>query len=581
MLGRRFYSAATRSLRKPPQLLKPIFHRGESGSLAKGTPESPPPPPSQPRPPPVSLNPHELPLLEDIWDWKSSFGIMGKRKHAEDESPEQNQQKKRQAKIKRWRKLNPDECGPEDVQWQDIVDLLGKETIDSEIVAGTEFDSPFEDGEEAEVQVLSLCASGKGLALSPESKGKKWALLIPFAFPGETVRVRVFRTNRMHSTCDLLEVLTPNLEYRDESVVKCKYFRTCGGCQYQMLPYERQLRIKRDVVVKAYATFSKLDASEVPEVGPTVASPLQYNYRTKITPHFHLTTKEDDRKVVNIGFNNVAGPGIIDIEECPIATTSINQELGPSRQKVHDNISTYRIGATLLLRESLKTDISLPLSSALSEAEVEDARNTKIAVTHNQASVRERVGDTFFEFNGGSFFQNNNSILETLTGYIKDAIFPPGMVDTPTHLIDTYCGAGLFGITLAEHFEKITGVELSADSIMYAKRNARVNKIPSTKISFKAGDAADIFATVKDFPSERTAVIIDPRGKQVVKFLPQTVAYVSCNVHSQARDIGKLLNKTKRMEKRYVLESVRGFDLFPQTSHVESVAILRLVDAKS
>ncbi len=227
----------------------------------------------------------------------------------------------------------------------------------------------------------------------------------------------------------------------------------------------------------------------------------------------------------------------------------------------------------------------------MSEADIEDARNTKIAVTHNQASVRERVGDTFFEFNGGSFFQNNNSILETLTNYIKDAIFPPGIVEKPTHLIDTYCGAGLFGITLAEHFEKISGVELSADSIMYAKRNARVNKIPSTKISFQAGDATDIFAKVKDFPSERTAIIIDPPRKgcdddfleQVVTFLPQTVAYVSCNVHSQARDIGKLLSKTKLpgMEKRYVLESLRGFDLFPQTSHVESVAILRLVDAKS
>ncbi len=84
---------------------------------------------------------------------------MGKRKH-EDEPTSQRQQKKKQAKIKRLRKLNPDECGPEDVQWQDIVDLLGKETIDSEIAAGTEFDSPFEDSEEAEVQVLSLCASG-------------------------------------------------------------------------------------------------------------------------------------------------------------------------------------------------------------------------------------------------------------------------------------------------------------------------------------------------------------------------------------------------------------------------------------
>jgi len=101
-----------------------------------------------------------------------------------------------------------------------------------------------------------------------------------------------------------------------------------------------------------------------------------------------------------------------------------------------------------------------------------------------------------------------------------------------------------------------------------------------------SGDASDIFATVRDFPAESTVVVIDPPRKgcddvfirQLVKFRPGVVVYVSCNVHTQARDVGDIV---RRMEedgegRRYRLERVRGFDLFPQTAHVESVALLRL-----
>ena len=106
---------------------------------------------------------------------------------------------------------------------------------------------------------------------------------------------------------------------------------------------------------------------------------------------------------------------------------------------------------------------------------------------------------------------------------------------------------------------------------------------------FLAGDAAHIFATVADFPRAETALIIDPPRKgsdarfidQLVRFGCATVAYVSCNVHTQARDVGMILRRSAQamQGRRYVLESLRGFDLFPQTAHVESVAILRLVDA--
>ncbi|KAK0503561.1 S-adenosyl-L-methionine-dependent methyltransferase [Armillaria luteobubalina] len=450
-------------------------------------------------------------------------------------------------------------CSPEDVQWQDIVALLGKDVVDQAIESETEFSSPFEKFEELEVKVVHMC-----------SNGRPWVLVIPFCFPGETVRVKVHRHERLHSLCDLLEVVEPNLEIRDESLVKCKYFRTCGGCQSQMVSYENQLKFKRNVVLNAYKRYSKLPDSEVPEILPTIGSPLQYGYRTKITPHFQLKSNGTPGDPFCIGFNDASRTACGRHRATPV----LNETLPIARKKIHDTLSTFKKGSTLLLRESLNTNVPLPLSSSLTPDELADAMNTKICITNNNASVRERVDNTFFEFNGGSFFQNNNSILPTFTQYIREAIFPPDIVSKPTHLIDTYCGAGLFALTLAPYFDVVSGIELSADSIMYAKRNARLNNIPSTKCSFRKGDAANIFDVVKEFPPEHTAVVIDPPRKgtdmnfinQLVGFLPQTVVY--------ARDIGLLLRAVEldSRGKKYVLESLRGFDLFPQTSHVESVA---------
>lgn len=214
-----------------------------------------------------------------------------------------------------------------------------------------------------------------------------------------------------------------------------------------------------------------------------------------------------------------------------------------------------------------------------------------VCITDHKGIVRERVGDKLFEYGASTFFQNNNVILVPLTSYVRDAIFPAGAPSgsplAPTHLVDAYCGSGLFAITLAPHFTKIAGIELSAESITSAKVNAKLNGL-SGVCEFMDGDAADIFAKVGDFPKEHTALIIDPPRKgsderfidQLVEFGCNTVVYVSCNVHTQARDVGMILRKSeekmKTEGKKYVIESLRGFDLFPQTAHVESVAVLRL-----
>ncbi|KAJ3715043.1 S-adenosyl-L-methionine-dependent methyltransferase [Lentinula raphanica] len=528
----------------------------------------------------------------------------GKRPRAPSPLSKEEKQAKRakniaRANAKRLKKQRghvPEACTTEDVRWKDIVSLLGQDVVDKAVEDGNEFDSPFEFKSEVELVVKASTSNGEGLAQSTEENSIPWVVVVPFCLPGERVKCRVFKNDRMHSLADFIEVIQPNLELRNDERVKCRYFSKCGGCQYQMLSYESQLAFKREVVVKAYKNYSELPDSSIPEIQPTIGSPLQYGYRTKITPHFQAPPPKTDKAALQaqveagdkpdwlqIGFNIQSQNKVMDIEECPIATPVLNQALPEIYQNVVKTIHTYKRGATLLLRESLDTSVDPDPNDT--------SKDKQICITNNHASIRERVGGFLFEYIASSFFQNNNAILPALTSYVRDAIsslYPdPNDPTRPTHLIDTYCGSGLFAITLSPDYSTVAGIEISADSIMYAKHNAKLNNIAAEKMSFRKGDAAEIFKSVSDFPPDKTVMVIDPprKGcddpfiKQLLEFRPKVVAYVSCNVHTQARDVGKILNATQDESEggRYVLESLRGFDLFPQTAHVESVAILRRV----
>ncbi|KAG5352662.1 hypothetical protein J132_07753 [Termitomyces sp. J132] len=515
-------------------------------------------------------------------------------------------QKRESKRAKKRKEKNglPEPCSAEDVLWRDVIAALGQDVVDQALEDGTESDSPFEYHQELELEVSSVCSNGEAIARSPD-ESRPWAIIVPFALPGEKIKARIYRNARLHSFADLLEVITPNTTLRDNSRIRCQYFGTCGGCQYQMLSYETQLDWKRDVVVKAYKNFSGLSESSVPLIQATIGSPLQYEYRTKLTPHFEAPPKsarnnsassETKPEWLKIGFNRVGTSKTMDIEDCPIATSVINEAYHSARENIAKNIYTYKKGVSLLYRDSLPVPSKSKTGKTLnSVAALSTSLEKHVCVTNHKETAREKVGDFIFEYIAGSFFQNNNSVLVPLTDYVRDAIFPTitsGSVTNdpdaqpPTHLVDAYCGAGLFAITLSPHFQTVVGIELSEDSIKAAKNNAELNKIPKQKIFFRAGDAADIFATVGDFPPEQTVLLIDPPRKgcddnfirQLLDFKCKTVVYVSCNVHTQARDVGKILKATEREEKgrKYVLESVRGFDLFPQTAHVESVAVLRL-----
>ena len=484
--------------------------------------------------------------------------------------------------------------------------------------------TPPERFTEVEVKISELSSTGDGLGLSSTLDH---VYVVPFTVPGDLVQAKVvnYLAKDRYTLTDFVKVVEPSPQ-RDDTLVRCPYFGTCSGCQFQMLSYQDQLAHKKTITEKAFKNFSGLAPELVPSVGETIGSPLQYGYRTKLTPHFdgppgsysrkerrNGAERKGFQKVPPIGFMMKGTRRTIDIEDCPIGTDAVRKGMQSERKRVAEELGTYKRGATLLLRESTTRTSREPSSRLESCGVLGDERqmeqvngDTKIVtnqedghplggttpdgvlpyeevktcITDSNATSTEYVGDYIFSNTAGAFFQNNNSILPRFTAYIHEHILPPApstLEKSIKYLIDAYSGSGLFTVTLSSIFSSSTGIDISPPSIASANQNAKANNISNAR--FMAADATALFKEVT-YPPDETVVVIDPPRKgcgdpflrQLLNYGPRRVVYVSCNVHTQARDIGILVEGTGGC--RYEMESLRGFDFFPQTGHVEGVAIL-------
>jgi tRNA (uracil-5-)-methyltransferase len=500
------------------------------------------------------------------------------------------QAKRIKARLKD-RQKSLDKLGEEPI-FYDICELLGQEKVDSILAQDhhAEFEQRFHLGQTVTCRIVKLSSHGDGLAVHSDS----WVVAVPHTVPGELVEAKICSNERMYSKASLVRLVEPatpaetsSSVLRRDSLVKCKYYDVCSGCQYQHVSYDDQLNLKRDVVRKAFRHYSNLAQTELPDVRPTLPSPLQYAYRTKLTPHFELPRglrkrrgggkgdrpleKPSELPDVAIGFDEMGSKRVVDIEECVIGTATINAAMPKERARIKDSIHMYKNGATLLLRDSL----------------VDFHQDTAEVITDHKAVVKEVADSTKFLSPAGAFFQNNRSILPSLVEYVRREIAEHSGVsgaDQERFLVDAYCGSGLFSLCLASAFKRVAGVEISQDSIRYAKQNARLNGIDN--VDFIAGDAQEIFKHIS-FPSHKTVAILDPprRGcdqpfiKQLLALGPQLIVYVSCNVHTQARDVGQIINGLEGAPKRqYKVMSLCGADLFPQTYHVEGICVLQRTD---
>ncbi|KAM3437038.1 hypothetical protein NHJ13734_004828 [Beauveria thailandica] len=517
--------------------------------------------------------------------------------------------KSKQQRTKRERNIT--EGSTEEVLRCDIDALLkarGEAASGSETdaAATSEADLP-EPYTEIEVEIHELSSTGDGLGMVD---GSNQVYVVPFTVPGDTARVKVIRHIRGegHSHADFVSVVKAS-PLRDDARVKCQYFASCGGCQFQMLDYAEQLRRKRRIVVKAYDNFSNLPKELIPEIHDTIGSPLQYGYRTKLTPHFDGPPGFRPGKrgksqgaafsaCPDIGFMQKGRRKVLDIEDCPIGTEAVRLGNARERKRMQDEYTKYVRGATLLLRENTTRHpkdseaAKAPLAPHTVKSEVGDFVDVKSCETDSKATTTEYIGDYIFTNPAGSFFQNNNSILPVFTSYIRDRILPTTTTDSSSssssspikYLIDAYSGSGLFTITLSSVFQHSIGIDIAGASIEYARKNAALNGLGEDRCRFLAADAGELFRSVT-YPADETVVVLDPPRKgcdasflaQLRRFGPRRVLYVSCNVHTQARDVGVLV-RGEGEGRRYEIESLVGFDFFPQTGHVEGVAILNRVE---
>lgn len=452
---------------------------------------------------------------------------------------------------------------------------------------------------EIELTVSEISCGGDGLAVSEDGNH---VYVVPFTVPGDKALAKVIRHNPQagYSITDFLKVIEPGPQ-RDDTQIKCQYFGKCSGCQLQMLSYKDQLEHKKKIVEKAYANFSGLIPEVVPTIGDTFPSPLTYKYRTKLTPHFGKARRSNNQEdasieppeVPPIGFNMKNQTKTMDIEDCPLGTDIVRIGLKKERKRVAETIAGYTQGATILLRESTQR---IP-KSEFKESSYTDSDDVilkkghpdyveeKRYMTDQNGYVVEWVDDFELRTKAGAFFQNNNSILSGFTEFMRQSVHPKEIKEGEKpikYLIDAYSGCGLFTVTLSKMFKSSLGIDIDVHSIENARENAKYNNLPNT--GFAAADATLLFEKVP-YPPDETLIVIDPPRKgcskdflrQLLEYGPRRIAYVSCNVHTQARDVGYMVQNDSPNGVRYDIESIRGFDFFPQTGHVEGLAILNKV----
>jgi len=355
---------------------------------------------------------------------------------------------------------------------------------------------------------------------------------IPFTVDGDVVDVTVTEVKKNFIRGEVQKVVETS-PHRVEP--RCKYYFTCGGCQYQHISYDHQLALKEGQVSESFQRIGKLPDPPVREI---IQSPSIFNYRGKAEFHCDLRQKK-------IGFMDVAGSTLVDIENCPLLDESINEELGKLRLKIQSE----------------------------DEGQIRGRRCTLWSDTPYRSDkyITRRVIERDFRVPYTGFFQANTALTDRLAeGVIA-------MVDASTSnvILDCYSGSGLFALLLAEHAEKIYGIEIDKKAVDCSIHNAKYYGYKNAK--FLKGSAGEILK--RKFLKEKIridTILLDPPREgcprdvldRLSRLNPSKVIYVSCNPTTQARDIKYL------SEQGFSLKVLQPIDMFPQTKHIEVIALL-------
>jgi 23S rRNA (uracil1939-C5)-methyltransferase len=394
-------------------------------------------------------------------------------------------------------------------------------------------------GDLIELRIDSVAFGGDGVG-----RIQQQVVFVPFTVDGDEAAVRITDVRKRFVRGSLEQLLKPS-PHRIEP--RCRHYAHCGGCQYQHIHYEHQLRLKGQQVSDAFIRIAKV---ALPPLTPVIPSPRSFQYRGKADYHVRVVPK--DAPV--IGFMDIYNDRIIDIDHCEIVDETINTACLAFRR----DLATGRI-STPWDRQTIWSAGAAPDKTEV----VTDFRKPRF--------VKRIVKGQNLTAPYRGFFQANEALLP----HLIDEVLGLCALTGPETVVDAYCGAGLFSLFLAPGARQVYGIERDGEAIHCARVNHR--QAGFANAVFLRGDAGEILH--REFVDAKRRVdvlILDPPRtgcepsllSGIIALKPSRIVYISCNPATQARDIGILLHQG------FALKSLTPFDMFPQTAHIETVALL-------
>lgn len=460
------------------------------------------------------------------------------------------------------------------------------------------------------VEISGYAAEGRSLA---RLDGK--VLFVEGAVPGDVVDVAVTRSKKDWAEGRVLRFHA----YASQRVPAfCDHFGVCGGCKWQMLPYERQLEYKRQEVVDHLRRIGKV---ELPEIQPILGAEQTRGYRNKLEFTFsskrylteaemhELTPEERDdlKSRPALGFHvPKLFDKIIDINQCHLQGGQVNEIRNWIRQEaLSRGMAFYDIRShtgwlrNLVFRQCDAGELMVNLVVATAEPEGRDLLlrdlhaafpmidslyytvNPKMndsihdlvpVLFAGKPYVTERLGNLSFRIGPKSFFQTNTKQAERLYEHTRQLAGLTGK----EIVYDLYCGTGSIGLFVADAAARVVGVEVIDAAVEDARENARINGIDHAE--FFAGDVIKVCDDAFFEQHGRPDVIITdpPRAgmheqlvRKILEIRAPRVVYVSCNPATQARDL-------QLLDEAYAVTAVQPVDMFPHTHHIENIVQLTL-----